>query len=119
MSVNTREAVKQFIINNELQYSPPLPNSMEALWPPPALPSPPPPPLSHEAASQFAALLQQYTPRDLRQWRQALVALSWAMMGMFAASSVLLLVEVGCEGNWIEGGREYWDNAPQVLLRAD
>ncbi|EFJ45915.1 hypothetical protein VOLCADRAFT_118265 [Volvox carteri f. nagariensis] len=95
VSVDARDAVKQFIFGDAMSPPPPLgPESLPLPSPPP---SQPPPPLGHDTASQLQALMQQYMPRSLQQWRHALVGLCWAMMGMFAASSVLMLIEAcGC-----------------------
>ncbi|GLI68106.1 hypothetical protein VaNZ11_012433 [Volvox africanus] len=95
VSVNAKDAIKEIRIGSALP-SPSL-QPLAMPLPPPSLPLPPSPPIGHDAAAQLAALMQEFTPRSLRQWRQALVGLSWVMMGMFAASSVLLLVEAcGC-----------------------
>ncbi|GIL52533.1 hypothetical protein Vafri_8373 [Volvox africanus] len=95
VSVNAKDAIREIRIGSALPSPSVEPLAMPL--PPPSLPLPPSPPIGHDAAAQLAALMQEFTPRSLRQWRQALVGLSWVMMGMFAASSVLLLVEAcGC-----------------------
>ncbi|GLC70752.1 hypothetical protein PLESTF_001029500 [Pleodorina starrii] len=97
VAMNAQPVAWQIMLGNTGGSSQPPPVDPAAALLPPPPPSPPRAPVGRDAASQLAALLQEYTPKSLRQWRQALVGLAWGMMGMFAACAVLLLVEAcGC-----------------------
>ncbi|GFR48904.1 hypothetical protein Agub_g10853 [Astrephomene gubernaculifera] len=102
VAVNAAPAALQFIVGYQLPPPPAaslLPGASALLPPPPSPPPPalPAPPVGADVASQLEALVRQWTPRSVRQWRGAVLVLSWVLMGAFAASGALLLVEAcGC-----------------------